>query len=230
VRLILPRMPAPPPPKAFGIPRRSAVLAGLLGWIVPGLGQAYVGRPAKGLLYLVVIVATYLAGGWLSGWTCVNPDRDPIWFVAQALAGGPTAVTAWLTRGLEAAERLPTYDVGLLYVTVAALLNAVAVSDALGTVNEYRQAYAEAAESWRRAEVEHLARVAAEAAEAAAAAPPASEGGAEPVRLHEDAPPGVEAPRARTPEDSPPVPSAEAPIEGPPAGEAPTSEPPEAAP
>lgn len=150
-------MPPTPPPDTFGLPRRSAGLAAVLGWILPGLGQVYVGRPAKGFVFLAVIGATYLAGGWLSGWTCVNPERDPIWFVAQAIAGGPTALTAWLTQGLEATERLPTYDVGLLYVTVAALMNAVAISDALGTVSEYRAAYAEAVGAWREAEAERLA-------------------------------------------------------------------------
>ena len=154
-------MPPWPPAKGSSVPRRSAGVAAVLGWLVPGLGQVYVGRPVKGLLYFVVLGGTYLAGLWLTGWTCVNPERDPYWFVGQALAGGPTALTAWLTQGLEATERMPTYDVGLLYVTVAALLNAVAVSDALGTVSEYRAARAVADAAERQEEIDRMAREAA---------------------------------------------------------------------
>jgi TM2 domain-containing membrane protein YozV len=201
------RDPAEPPAD----PSPSAALAAALGWLVPGLGQVYVGRPAKGLLYLLVIGSTYFVGLALAGWTCVNPERDPIWFVAQALAGGPTALTAWLTRGLEATQRLPTYDVGLLYVTVAALLNAVAVSDALGTVNEARAAHAEVVAAWRQAEAERLA------AEAVLTMPPPA-----------TEPPAVADAPGTAPAGEPPLPETEAPSA--PSEPAPSTERPEAAP
>ena len=163
-------MPSGTPPERREIRVPWGTVAGVLGWLVPGLGHLYVGRPAKGLLFALVILGTYALGLFLSGWTCVNPVRDPIWFSAQAVAAVPTLLTAWLTRGLEATERLPTYDVGLLYVTVAALLNAVAISDVLGTVNDLAIARYEEEEALDDARDAAEAQAAAEAAAAAAAA------------------------------------------------------------
>ena len=171
------------------------MLAAALGWVVPGLGQAYVGRPAKGLFFLAVVLATYAAGLLLSDFRCVNVDREPVWFAAQALAAGPTAVVAWLTRDLEVVRRIATYDAGILYCAVAALLNAVVVADALGTVDEIDREASAVEEAERAQEV---ARLAAEAAARAAAAPVpapslASEGLATPADafLAEPAAPGA---------------------------------------
>jgi hypothetical protein len=132
---------APTPPLR---PRRpSPVLAALLGWIVPGLGHAYVGRPKKGLFLFAVILSTYGAGLVLAEFRCVSWERDPFWFAAQSVAAGPTALVAWLARDLPMDRRIPTFDVGLLYVSVASLLNAVAVADALGLVDDRWAAAAE---------------------------------------------------------------------------------------
>jgi hypothetical protein len=104
--------------------------------VLPGLGHAYVGRPRKGLFLFAVILGTYVGGLLLAEFRCVSWERDPFWFAAQGVAAGPTALVAWLTRDLSIDRRIPTFDVGLLYVSVASLLNAVAVADALGVVDE----------------------------------------------------------------------------------------------
>ena len=156
------------------LPRKSAVLAAVLGWILPGLGQAYVGRVGKGLFFFTVVLATYAAGLLLADFRCVNVDREPVWFAAEALAAGPTAAVAWLTRNLEVVRRIATYDAGILYCAVAALLNAVVVADALGTVDDIdREASAveeaERAQEEARIAAETQARIAAEEAARAAA-------------------------------------------------------------
>lgn len=119
-------------------------MTGLLGWIVPGLGHVYVGRPGKALLYLVVVVGTYALGLHFAEYLCVHRGREPYWFLGQALAGGPTAAVLHLTRDYEIAHRVPFYDLGLLYTTAAGLLNAVAVADALGIADDRRAARAAA--------------------------------------------------------------------------------------
>jgi hypothetical protein len=108
--------------------------AGILGWIVPGLGQAYAGRGVKALLFFVGIVPAYALGLWLTGFTAVDPKKYGLEFAAHVFAGGPTLLAvqnldAWT---LDAMPRW--FDVGRLYVAVAALLNVVAMSDALGEV------------------------------------------------------------------------------------------------
>jgi TM2 domain-containing membrane protein YozV len=52
-------------PTVSSPPRHFSVLAGLLSYLVPGLGQIYQGRVAKGILFLVCIYALFFYGMWL---------------------------------------------------------------------------------------------------------------------------------------------------------------------
>jgi hypothetical protein len=98
------------------------------------LGQVYAGRPLKALLFFLAILPTYVIGLWLTDFTCVNPAKYPLEFVAHVLLGGPTLLTLHLTDG-RILESMPRwFEVGRLYAAVGALLNVVAVSDALGEV------------------------------------------------------------------------------------------------
>jgi len=119
--------------------RRSAFVAATLGWLVPGFGQLYMGRPGKALLMFLTIGGLFVTGLTLTGFTCVNPRSYSLEFVAHALLGGPTAATYYLTRGLELTQPLPWFEVGRLYAAVAGLLNVVAVCDALGDVIEHNR-------------------------------------------------------------------------------------------
>ena len=49
------------------IPLKDPFIAGVLAWLVPGLGHFYQGRTAKGVLYLVCIMGTFVYGLYLSG-------------------------------------------------------------------------------------------------------------------------------------------------------------------
>ncbi len=220
----------PPPPR---LRRPSAFVAAFLGWWIPGLGHAWVGRPRKGVFFAVVVLSAYVLGLALGDFRCVSLERDPYWFAAQAVLAGPTALVSWLTSDLALNHRVPTFDLGLLYTSVASLLNAVVVADAIGIADEM------AARS-RAAEREAAIR----AAEEALAAPPplpesfplpepdlanrvGAEGG-EPVPPEEGAvPPSI--PRADEPapfEAAPP----ESPPAAPPPSEPAPGEPPSAGP
>ena len=123
------------PERALRIPSpRSPWTAAILGWLCPGLGQVYAGRPDKALMMLVAIGGLYVWGLFLTAYTCVNPEEYGLEFVAHALIGGPTAITLYLTQGLQSDTFLPYFEVGRLYVAIAGLLNVVSVSDALGDV------------------------------------------------------------------------------------------------
>ena len=111
---------------------RPPLLVGLLGWCVPGLGQLAVGRPDKALMMLIAIGGLYFWGLALTGFTCVNPNVYALEFAAHVFAGGPTALALYVPDHLTAQGYLPYFEVGRLYVAVAGLLNAVAMSDAIG--------------------------------------------------------------------------------------------------
>jgi hypothetical protein len=163
--------PAVAPPPTADPSLRSAFVAAVLGWVLPGLGQAYVGRPGKALVMFVAIGGLFAGGLALTAFTCVNPETYSLEFVAHAFLGGPTALTYYLTRDLQLTEFMPWFEVGRLYVAVAGLLNIVAICDALGDVlahNRQARAQAALAEDRRRKWFEER-RLAAEAAEAALA-------------------------------------------------------------
>ena len=127
------------PPGAAPIRRPrcpSAAVAILLGWIVPGFGQLYVGRPGKAAWFFLWVVGAFALGLYLTGFAGVHREREGLWLLAQALCGGPTAAALPWTQDIVPLTRLASYDVGLLYTGVAGLLNAIVISDALGTVEE----------------------------------------------------------------------------------------------
>ncbi len=130
--------PAPPaidltPRVTDRIPRaRPLLLVGILAWLVPGLGHVVMGRARKGVVMLVAVGGLFGAGLLLTSFTCVDPQRYTLEFVAQIFAGGPTLGALYVSDGQPAQELLPHFDVGRLYVDVAGLLNVVAISDALG--------------------------------------------------------------------------------------------------
>jgi uncharacterized protein DUF6677 len=60
-----------PPP-----PRQCSLLAGLLSYLIPGLGQIYQGRVAKGVLFMICLLGMFFAGQYLGDWQNVYlPDR-----------------------------------------------------------------------------------------------------------------------------------------------------------
>ena len=140
---------------------RSPYVAALLAWLVPGLGQVFAGRPAKGALYFAAIAGTFLLGWWLTDFTAVDPNHYPLDFAAQVFAGGPTFLALETARGHVLASLPKWLEVGRLYVLVAGLLNLVAVTDAVGeSITRSRRAIA-----WREEMRIREARAAAAARE-----------------------------------------------------------------
>ncbi len=131
-------------------------VAGLLAWLVPGLGHIYLGHRVRGLVCLVTITATFWTGvaiGSVRG--TVDPHKRKLWFVAQlgtagnALAG--YALHRWtVSAASDAGARLESRtsrsrtsgtekstahwasaEVGVHYAGVAGLLNLLVILDAI---------------------------------------------------------------------------------------------------
>ena len=71
-------------------------LAAFLAWLVPGLGHMYQGRWAKGILFMVCVLGTFLFGFYLgegrvvyAAWEPDIDDRRLPWYAMQAGAGLP---------------------------------------------------------------------------------------------------------------------------------------------
>lgn len=139
---------------------REPAKAAFLAWLVPGLGHFYQGRTGKGWLYATCILGLYAVGFYLGSgknvyWRWVSPlntDKFMLHYVGQFFVGLP-ALPAMLQATIEhlrpgsnflggfMAEpsakvlnglllRGKPYEIGLIYTTVAGLLNVLAIYDA----------------------------------------------------------------------------------------------------
>jgi TM2 domain-containing membrane protein YozV len=65
------------------VSRRPDLVAALLSYLIPGLGQIYQGRTGKGLLFLVGLYGMFFYGMFLGRWSNVfladTADRNPAW-------------------------------------------------------------------------------------------------------------------------------------------------------
>ena len=116
-------------------------VAGLLAWLVPGLGHIYLGQRLRGVICLVIITITFWSGvaiGGVSG--TVNPQKRKLWFFAQLCTGGNAMAAYALNRSVArrsadgSAPRTGPYlsaEVGVHYTGVAGLLNVLLILDAM---------------------------------------------------------------------------------------------------
>lgn len=101
-------------------------------WAAPGAGHLLLGRPRKGLVFLIVLPLMFACGLWLEGRLFPFELSQPLvalaavadigigipYFVAKALGlGGGRAIS-------------PTFEYGNAFLIVAGLLNMLVVLDA----------------------------------------------------------------------------------------------------
>jgi hypothetical protein len=118
-------------------------IAGLLAWLVPGLGHIFLGERARGLIFLIAITTTFWSGvaiGSVQG--TVAPHSRKLWFVAQLGTGGNALAAYGLHRVVSPESAMSpapailshwlSAEVGVHYTGVAGLLNILVILDALG--------------------------------------------------------------------------------------------------
>ncbi len=112
-------------------------LAGLLSWLVPGLGHFFLGDRARGLILLVSITATFWTGVAIGGVrNTIDPNGDrKLWFVAQVCSGG-NAIGALALRSAVAKSPQPkgsylSSEVAVHFTGIAGLLNILVILDAI---------------------------------------------------------------------------------------------------
>lgn len=109
-------------------PGRPA-LSVLWGWLVPGLGHVREGRRAIGLLVGASILLLYAMGLYFSELRGVDRAQLYWWWAAQGGAGGPTLLATPLLGPLMIEHEIPTMNLGVTLLTLAGLLNVVALTD-----------------------------------------------------------------------------------------------------
>ena len=110
----------------------SLVLLCVAAWAIPGAGHLWLGRRAKGLVFLVALPLMFAIGLALSGRLFPFDFSQPL-VALQALAdlgiGVPYVVASALGAGA-GDVRAVTYEYGNAYIIVAGLLNLLVVIDA----------------------------------------------------------------------------------------------------
>ncbi len=81
-------------------PASSSSIAGLLAWILPGLGHWYLGHRVRAIIIMVVIAVTFWCGVAIGGVkSTVDLNENRLWFLAQICTGSHTTVAAiWSGR------------------------------------------------------------------------------------------------------------------------------------
>lgn len=141
------RVVAISPDDGAAIDLRNPLLAALLSWLVPGLGQVYQRRTPKGFIVMVPILAAVLAGLWLSAGRAAAWDSRPgagrqqLFFLITQGEIGCVALPAIAFAMLSGAalEDVSTahrtlgrfYDIGWLYTVIAGFMNLLVIYDAL---------------------------------------------------------------------------------------------------
>ena len=115
------------------IRRPHPVVLFFAGWLIPGLAHGLLGKPGKAVLFGVLIIGTFVGGMALSDFDNVYYE-DYRW---SALAQAPAGIVAYVGTRLRdpdtelAAEQTPQFKVGVLYTSVAGLLNLLVILDAV---------------------------------------------------------------------------------------------------
>jgi hypothetical protein len=120
-------------PKAAAEPTTSmAVLAPVVGWIIPGAGHFIQKKWGRGLLLLVAVVLMFVLGLAMGG-KIYKPNTgdllDMLGFVGDAGAGGLYIFSRMMDLGTTLFA-YATADYGTKYIVIAGLLNVMSMVDA----------------------------------------------------------------------------------------------------
>jgi hypothetical protein len=111
---------------------KLAIVAPIVGWLIPGAGHLLLKRYVRGMLLMVSVVAMFLIGLGMDG-RVYGPNGGDILemlgFVGD-LGSGALYFLARIMGWGQAAAAHATADYGKTFVIVAGLLNFIAVADA----------------------------------------------------------------------------------------------------
>lgn len=110
----------------------DAVIAPILGWIIPGAGHIFLKRYVRGILLLVSVFAMFFIGLGMNG-RIYKPNGgdilDILGFVGDVGAGGLYVLARIMDWGNALAANAAA-DYGKTFIIVAGLLNFIAAADA----------------------------------------------------------------------------------------------------
>ena len=110
--------------------RRAPLLVVIAAWAVPGLGHLLLGRRAKAAWFGLLILGAFGIGLALGEGASVSSARYPWHMIGQVGAGLVTLLADALLGRLPQSHTIDRLELGLVFTTVAGILNLVAMVDA----------------------------------------------------------------------------------------------------
>lgn len=110
--------------------RRAPLLVLLAAWALPGLGHLLLGRRAKAAWFGLLILGTFGLGLLLGEGASVSSARYPWHMIGQIGAGLVALLADGLLGGAPQKGTIDRLELGLVFTTVAGILNFVAMVDA----------------------------------------------------------------------------------------------------
>ncbi len=104
----------------------------LAAWAVPGLGHWLQGRRLRCAIVFVLLVGLFALGTLLAEGTNLSRERHFYYWSGQFLLGLPALFAELLWGDVRMSAEIPRVDVGLLYASMAGLLNVLAWLDVFG--------------------------------------------------------------------------------------------------
>jgi TM2 domain-containing membrane protein YozV len=99
-------------------------VAVVLAWLIPGAGHLYVGQRKKGLFFMVLLCSTFFVGLCLTHFRSVPFKDHPFYAIGQFGSGTTLLVNSLFTGRIPERPAPPhRVEIGILYMSVAGLLN-----------------------------------------------------------------------------------------------------------
>lgn len=101
-------------------------------WAVPGLGHWLQGRRLRAVFVFAMLMGLFAAGTFLAEGSNLSRERHFYYWSGQFLLGLPALFAELLWGDVRVAAEIPRVDVGLLYASMAGMLNVLAWIDVFG--------------------------------------------------------------------------------------------------
>lgn len=117
----------------LGSERKGALmppsLAVFFAWLVPGLGHFLQGRKRRGLIVAVMLIGLFALGTFFAEGSNLSRERHFYYWGGQFFLGLPALATEILSGRPPVTGEISHMDVGLLFASMAGLLNVLAMLD-----------------------------------------------------------------------------------------------------
>ncbi len=117
-----------------------ALVAAVCAWLVPGLGHVILGRGAKALYLGGLVLVVFGLGVLLGEGASVSQERFPLHWYGQIGAGLPAILADALLGNRPTGHTIDRLELGVVFSTVAGIMNLVVMVDAYETVRRVEPA------------------------------------------------------------------------------------------